>query len=1113
MFSKLVLRFVSGCLVSFGLWFSHSALANTPVELGQSWLMTQIQGSGHIASDEEPTSEFASTAEAVFFLTQNGQANLDASVQILTQTGYKDTFSLAKKTIALALTDADSSDLVDQILSRRNSDGGFGAGPVSESTVADTATSLIALYHSDRTAGDVVDDATEFLLTTQGNDGFWRYSDGIHSEYLTAMVVRALWLTAPDSTQDVYTAILNARNSLLDSVDSATGLWSDLHTSAAVLTAIYPTYSDHSELTPYLKRLEARQQSDGSWNNSVFETALVLSALNSDVIQASNSETTGLKSSVENAQTATPVHNVDISIASPSNSYALNSPNGSFFFEDIDPGQYSIDVEAEGYQKKTLNQVTVDRNAIANLPPIKLVPDPANGIVLGTVTDGGSGLPIAGADIHVKGVQDWTATTSESGHFTLTGIDPGDIKLTTYKDGYRATSATATVTAGTTLRYSPTLSAIKSDASEPLPDTPSTSTVNFQVTTTDGQPIKYANVRYQLPASTDSGTDFTDTNGKSAIVVEQSGTLGFNITKSGFHPIEGSLTVTMGNNISAKVELSDQDSSNDGSLEETTQPQDGVDPIADLTAVVTDRLTGDPISGSTVELSGLNSETATTGINGEVQFESLSIGEQSLKVTAAGYLTEQGNITLYAGNRSLLNIELLEQTKTDERPGGISGSAVDAVNESDINPTGASLHATDTDAALYSLSIQDYVFSHDSVDPGTYRLKVDADGFETYSELVTVTAGTILKLDQIEMSRLSPSPVLYGQVVDASTGTAIENATITIVDGDSQAQSDSQGLYQLGELPTGDVDLLISAVGYTPRTHLLRLESPVWMLFNIELVPATGSGVVLTDSSLTDRSFNAYQTVNETLSVESQLSTATRVGLEMDLINQDENTVLSLLATDDSGNIIQNNGLELDANSTRDIQFSWNTSNLATGTYTAVYRVVSGNQKVGPNNLVLFEMAKKFDINQTRKVQEFELLEYGEEPAVGEPWNLAPIVQLSNGSNVDTDFQIEYHVEDPQGSRLYSSGRESVFVESGVPVKTVELLPHDLDVLQEGDYRLTVEIWESSWNSRADTLAIQAEPSIRIEIDQELSDYFIPPEHEKSITVNIRLEGKEFHGE
>lgn len=93
-------------------------------------------------------------------------------------------------------------------------------------------------------------------------------------------------------------------------------------------------------------------------------------------------------------------------------------------------------------------------------------------------------------------------------------------------------------------------------------------------------------------------------------------------------------------------------------------PTPTLGPPGTLAGIVTDALTGQPISGATVRVDG-QSESATTASNGRFTLANIGSGSRTVRTTASGYIMEVRTVTVVAGTTVEQAIAL-----TVVRPGG-----------------------------------------------------------------------------------------------------------------------------------------------------------------------------------------------------------------------------------------------------------------------------------------------------------------------------------------------------------------------------------------------------------------------------------------------------------
>ena len=159
-----------------------------------------------------------------------------------------------------------------------------------------------------------------------------------------------------------------------------------------------------------------------------------------------------------------------------------------------------------------------------------------------------------------------------------------------------------------------------------------------------------------------------------------------------------------------------------------------------VTGTVTDKNTYEPISGAKITLSGADKTTTCTAkTNGTYESEALPAGEYTVTVTAKGYSTYTGTVTVRANQGGTLDVEL------DGSPATLTGSVVTLdTNKLEQPVSGATVALYDLEEAsntptVTTTSDADGAFTVE-VPVGTYTLKVTADGYAPHSETVTFTA-------------------------------------------------------------------------------------------------------------------------------------------------------------------------------------------------------------------------------------------------------------------------------------------------------------------------------------------------------------------------------------
>ncbi len=170
------------------------------------------------------------------------------------------------------------------------------------------------------------------------------------------------------------------------------------------------------------------------------------------------------------------------------------------------------------------------------------------------------------------------------------------------------------------------------------------------------------------------------------------------------------------------------------------------DPVTtyDVTFTVTESGTGDPINGASVTC---NSLVQTTNSSGVTVFTDLEDGSYPYTVTASGYVTETGNVTVSGGNEAV-NVVMTETEYNVEftvKNGatGIEGAEVTVAGEGTVVTSSVG-------TALFHLTA------------GTYSYDVTADGYADYSGNITVSGHMF---EDVDMTPTGVGDVSIAKVV------------------------------------------------------------------------------------------------------------------------------------------------------------------------------------------------------------------------------------------------------------------------------------------------------------------------------------------------------------
>jgi prenyltransferase beta subunit/protocatechuate 3,4-dioxygenase beta subunit len=638
-----------------------------------------------------------------------------------------------------------------------------------------------------------------YLISTQNPDGSWG-SDITDSEILpsTVSVIETLQRLNQTNTSNYSNAIIwlqlqglettdylserihalsvsgTDQVLLISYVDDMTGAWSgddspdvdNLDTVLALSALNKINYSNQNTIDYALNYLIANQNADGGWglkagmDSEVYYTALVSSILQqfpqtTSIATAINKATTyliahqntdgGFATSTGSGQGESTVYETayvylaligettDATVLGNAINYLASTqlPNGSW---DDDPYSTALALRALH---------------VAVNPP----PQPITGTVTGKVVDVSTNQPLGGVSV-VSG--QLSATTTNTGEFTLSDMPSGSQTITLSLNGYATASVTVNITAGSitdlgtiTLSTSPTTGIIKgtvTDASngQPLEGVAITVTGSFSGSTTTG---------------TDGSFIFTDVT---------PGNVTMTASKTGYYSATGTGTVTAGGILFFNPQLN-------------TQPPPAT--TGNLTGKVFDSSTNTPIQGAIVSLSG--GPSTSTDAQGMFLINDITPNTYQVTISATGYTSQNYQLMITAGvTTDMQTIYLTPVSQSTTVTGRVTDTQTgNPISNADVIVIGTSF-STKTDAAgAYTLS---------GIDLLDFALRASATGYDSEILNVTLTTYGIYTVDfalnpsqpsELRIISLTTDKQNYAASEDVLISATIENQGSTEIQG------------------------------------------------------------------------------------------------------------------------------------------------------------------------------------------------------------------------------------------------------------------------------------------------------------------------------------------
>lgn len=439
------------CFFLFVLVLGFPVAGQASQEAGVEWLQAQQEANGAFFSSATTAMPFQATAQAVATLKLLDIPDPEGySLSILYLDSYSSFNAEHIARAALVTEDPARADqLISALLAYKNSDGGISGYESHDSSVLATAFSLLAWSGREYADDQLIGEAIGYLLSTQNDDdGGWAEQPNISSIYVTAWA--SLALQQYQFTYQIADKIGAASEHLLRSMQSDGGWESNLD-SALALSALVPALPDSSRYQPGVSALLAQQQSNGSWNDDVFITAVALSALYlAGEKPAASDLFATLAGTVIDQSSGAPLANASVTLQGAAGITSVyTGVDGRFSFSDLAPQDYVVVFSAPGFDQVTVS-LTINSETLYDIGIVPLGVDAGIALLSGQVLDGLTGLPVGGAQVEVSGS---STQTDNEGRYHLIVV-PGDTTITVSGEGYVTSSASAIILSASNLVYS-----------------------------------------------------------------------------------------------------------------------------------------------------------------------------------------------------------------------------------------------------------------------------------------------------------------------------------------------------------------------------------------------------------------------------------------------------------------------------------------------------------------------------------------------------------------------------------------------------------------------------------------------------------------------------------
>ena len=303
-FIRILLSLFFGFMVS---------LTHASEEQGLLWLKQAVTAPNTVSgANQSVASLFQAQTETAYSLALLDQLPSDLNAL---KDDDQSTEALSRTLLIAQKANADTSSLQQQLLARQNADGGFGHLNGWQSNPLDTA---LALFVISPTETAVINSAITYLKANQRTDGgYLSTSKNPADLYTSIYVLNAFNLRV----QQYPTLVSNAKLlvSFLESKQNALVTWQteDLFIQALINQALHNYRTTTEVETQFLQTALTQQQTNGSWDNDPYVTAVILRSLKTQMSVINNPVVSGVQLSAVDVETGLPLTTATLKYVAP----------------------------------------------------------------------------------------------------------------------------------------------------------------------------------------------------------------------------------------------------------------------------------------------------------------------------------------------------------------------------------------------------------------------------------------------------------------------------------------------------------------------------------------------------------------------------------------------------------------------------------------------------------------------------------------------------------------------------------------------------------------------------------------------------------------------------
>lgn len=529
-----------------------------------------------------------------------------------------------------------------------------------------------------------------------------------------------------------------------------------------------------------------------------------------------------------------------------------------------------------------------------------------------------------------------------------------------------------------------------------------------------------------------------------------------------------------------------------------------------ISGIITDATSGAPIMGASVSaVIGGQTNVSTTDENGGYNLLS-EAGEGSLIVTANEYRAVNVSATLVAGTKVQFSPTLVSISDEPPASSTVFGRIVDeegnSISDATISILGG-VSATTNAAGIFELT---------GLNQGEIQVSVSKTAYETVGFSLVVPDRTNVDVGNITIrpQEVLPTTTVSGRVIDMSTGSGVSAATVVV--GSLSTQTDTNGFYQVTDIPVLEFTVSVNATGYLYSGKQVSLAEHDDLNLDINIRQADLGGVEITDVVTSQTHYGAFDQVMITASVENKTSLTQGARLYVNVQNEAGEEVANfsgafLQPLDPLADLeelahyqqhLQETIEEFTPGEQRSILLEqwWNTLSVEPGNYTITVQAldsVSSNIVSERSTLVTVQPEQNVTLD-VKALPGYVLLNSNAEVSI--------LAEIFNRSNTIVSLNFNYQLQDPNGQVVTQGSAQFDIEPDQMNVSSqLSIIQHQFG--ESGYYQLVVTDVVGATVTELSQGAVFVPPSIRVRVTQSLDKNEVVPLDGVPVNSNIRVEG------